>query len=164
MLIHLHDPQKNLIWKLLIRFLSLSPSPIPVADNDSLMEEIDLFLAFDDSMPSGIEDEDYVSEGDISFLEELLNNDSLPLPEFESFHFVLSFPRPPPEPPDIENSLIVETNAPVINNVNEIDIEDDDSFTFVIWTFLLFLTYPEVSSLPSSTKNEDTIFGPGIFT
>ncbi|GJU44236.1 hypothetical protein Tco_1201502 [Tanacetum coccineum] len=84
----------------------LSPSPIPVADSDSLMEEIDLFLAFDDSMPPGIEDDDYDSEGDIHFLEELLNNDSLP--EFESFHFDSSFPRPLPEPPDVEISLIFE--------------------------------------------------------
>ncbi|GKA03860.1 hypothetical protein Tco_0676641 [Tanacetum coccineum] len=38
---------------------SLSPSPILVEDSDSLMEEIDLFLASDDSMPTGIEDDDY---------------------------------------------------------------------------------------------------------
>ncbi|GKB90017.1 putative reverse transcriptase domain-containing protein, partial [Tanacetum coccineum] len=44
---------------------SLSPFPIPIADSDSLMEEIDLFLASDDSMPPGIEDDDYDSEGDI---------------------------------------------------------------------------------------------------
>ncbi|GKA45950.1 hypothetical protein Tco_0738746 [Tanacetum coccineum] len=44
---------------------SLSPPPIPVEDSDSLMEEIDLFLAFDDSMPPGIEIDDYDSEGDI---------------------------------------------------------------------------------------------------
>ncbi|GJX35068.1 hypothetical protein Tco_0246625 [Tanacetum coccineum] len=34
---------------------SLSPSPILIEDSDSLMEEIDLFLASDDSMPPGIE-------------------------------------------------------------------------------------------------------------
>ncbi|GJW48192.1 hypothetical protein Tco_0079838 [Tanacetum coccineum] len=34
---------------------SLSPPPIPVEDSDSLMEDINLFLASDDSMPSGIE-------------------------------------------------------------------------------------------------------------
>ncbi|GJV63703.1 hypothetical protein Tco_1474531 [Tanacetum coccineum] len=50
---------------------SLFPSPIPVEDSDSLMEEIDLFLASDDSMPTGIEIVDYDSEGDIRFLEEL---------------------------------------------------------------------------------------------
>ncbi|GJW35901.1 hypothetical protein Tco_0058821 [Tanacetum coccineum] len=59
---------------------SPSPSPILVEDSDSHMEEINLFLIFDDSMPPGIEDDDYDSEGDIRFLEELLNNDSLSLP------------------------------------------------------------------------------------
>ncbi|GKG12383.1 hypothetical protein Tco_0346620, partial [Tanacetum coccineum] len=44
------------------------------------------------------------------------------------------------------------------------NVEDDDSFIFVIWTFIPFLTYPEVSPLLSSTKNEDTIFDPGIST
>ncbi|GJW37862.1 hypothetical protein Tco_0060782 [Tanacetum coccineum] len=41
-----------------------SPSPIPVEDSDSLMEEINLFLTPDDSMPPGIENDDYDSEGD----------------------------------------------------------------------------------------------------
>ncbi|GJV08438.1 hypothetical protein Tco_1346094 [Tanacetum coccineum] len=52
-------------------------------------------------------DDDYDSEGDICFLEELLNNGSLLLPENESFsldHFDdPSLPRPPPKPPDVEN-------------------------------------------------------------
>ncbi|GKB35553.1 hypothetical protein Tco_0880495 [Tanacetum coccineum] len=48
---------------------SFSPSPIPVEDSDFLMEEIDLFLTPDDSMPSGIENDDYDSKGDILFLE-----------------------------------------------------------------------------------------------
>nr|GEV03946.1 hypothetical protein [Tanacetum cinerariifolium] len=48
---------------------SFSPTPIPVEDNDSFMEEIDLFLTPDDSIPSGIENDDYDSEGDIIFLE-----------------------------------------------------------------------------------------------
>ncbi|GKG06410.1 hypothetical protein Tco_0326496, partial [Tanacetum coccineum] len=64
---------------------SLSPSPIPVEDSDSHMEEFDLFLATDDLMLPGIENDDYDSEGDIRFLEELLSNDSPPLPENESF-------------------------------------------------------------------------------
>nr|GEX26713.1 hypothetical protein [Tanacetum cinerariifolium] len=75
-------------------------------DSDSHMEEIDLFLATDDLMPPGIENDDYDSEEDIHFLEELLNNDLLPLPENKSSNFDhhddLSFPRPPPEPPDVE--------------------------------------------------------------
>ncbi|GJW70972.1 hypothetical protein Tco_0127889 [Tanacetum coccineum] len=83
---------------------SFSPSPIPVEDSDSLMEEIDLFLNPDDSIPPGIENDDYDSKGDILFLEELLSNDSLSLPENESFHFdrydVPSSPRPHAKPPD----------------------------------------------------------------
>ncbi|GJR96202.1 hypothetical protein Tco_0268376 [Tanacetum coccineum] len=39
----------------------------PVEDSDSIMEEIDLFLTLDDSMPPGIETNDYDSEGDILF-------------------------------------------------------------------------------------------------
>ncbi|GKF17369.1 hypothetical protein Tco_0062287 [Tanacetum coccineum] len=52
-----------------------------------------------------------------------LNNPLLELPEFESFHFDLdpSFPRPPPEPPDVEISLIIETDAPEINNFDELN-------------------------------------------
>ncbi|GJV21354.1 hypothetical protein Tco_1370374 [Tanacetum coccineum] len=101
----------------------------------------------------------------------------LEFPEFESFHFDPSFPRPPPEPPDVEFSLVIETDAPEINDFDElngdecfdpgggeINFEVDDSFTFVTWIFLPFLTYPVVSPLLSSTKNEDTIFDPGIFT
>ncbi|GKB84742.1 hypothetical protein Tco_0957014 [Tanacetum coccineum] len=107
-----------------------------------------------------------------------LTNDPL-LEAFESFHFDLDplFPRPPPEPPDVEISLIIETDAPVINDFDELNkdecfdqgggennVEVDDSFTFVIRTFLPFLTYPEVFPLLSSTRNEDTIFDPGIST
>ncbi|GKD79739.1 hypothetical protein Tco_1342360, partial [Tanacetum coccineum] len=63
---------------------SFSPSPIPVEDSDSLMVEIDIFLAPDDSIPLGIENDDYDSEGDVLFLKELLNDDSISLPEYES--------------------------------------------------------------------------------
>ncbi|GKF45881.1 hypothetical protein Tco_0135683, partial [Tanacetum coccineum] len=47
---------------------SFSPSPILVEYSDSLMEEINLFLTPDDSMPPGIENDDYDSEWDILFL------------------------------------------------------------------------------------------------
>ncbi|GJU45046.1 hypothetical protein Tco_1202312 [Tanacetum coccineum] len=56
---------------------SFSPSPIPVEDSDSLMEEIDIFLDGDGSIPPGIESDDYDSEDD---------NNSTSLPEFDSFH------------------------------------------------------------------------------
>nr|GFB23783.1 hypothetical protein [Tanacetum cinerariifolium] len=47
---------------------SFSPSPIPVKDSDSFMEEIDLSYTPDDPMPPGIEDDDYDSERDILIL------------------------------------------------------------------------------------------------
>ncbi|GJW32365.1 hypothetical protein Tco_0052397 [Tanacetum coccineum] len=56
---------------------SLPPSHIPVTDNDSLMEEIDLFLADDGSIPPGIESDDVDSVDD---------DTSISLPEFESFY------------------------------------------------------------------------------
>ncbi|GJS52074.1 hypothetical protein Tco_0625436 [Tanacetum coccineum] len=44
--------------------MSFSPSPIPVEDSDSLMEEIDIFLDGDGSIPPGIESDDYNLEDD----------------------------------------------------------------------------------------------------
>nr|GEY77546.1 hypothetical protein [Tanacetum cinerariifolium] len=80
---------------------SFTPSHILVEDSDSLMEEIDLSLTLDDSMLSGIKNDDYDSEGDILILEEFLSNDSFSLPENESFHFdIPSSPRPLAKPSD----------------------------------------------------------------
>nr|GFA58074.1 hypothetical protein [Tanacetum cinerariifolium] len=80
---------------------SFSPSPIPVEDSDSHMEEIDLPFASDDPMPPGIEEDDYDSGRDISILEELLDNYSLSLPANESYHFDIPSPyRPLAKPPD----------------------------------------------------------------
>nr|GEU32255.1 hypothetical protein [Tanacetum cinerariifolium] len=56
------------------------PSPIPIKDSDSHMEEIDLPFTPDDPIPPGIEDDDYESGRDIPILEELLENYSLSLP------------------------------------------------------------------------------------
>nr|GEZ70676.1 hypothetical protein [Tanacetum cinerariifolium] len=41
---------------------SFSPSPIPIKDSDSYMEEIDLFCTPDYPMPSGIKDKDVVED------------------------------------------------------------------------------------------------------
>nr|GEZ18432.1 hypothetical protein [Tanacetum cinerariifolium] len=46
---------------------SFSPSPIPVEDSDLFMEEIDLFLSFDGSIPRGIDSDYSDSEGIIFF-------------------------------------------------------------------------------------------------
>ncbi|GJW01775.1 hypothetical protein Tco_1557026 [Tanacetum coccineum] len=95
------------------------------------------------------------------------------LPNFESFHFDPSFPRPPPEPSDVEILEPEINNFDVLNNDEPFDpregenvvflnVEEDDSFTFTVCTFLPFITYPDVSPLSCSTGSEDTIFDPGI--
>ncbi|GJU95911.1 hypothetical protein Tco_1320667 [Tanacetum coccineum] len=134
---------------------SFSPSPIPVEDSDSLMEEIDLFLTPDDSMPPGIENDDYDSERDILFLEELFSNDSPSLPENESFHFdVPSSHRPPAKPPnddEIEPDTGVLT-AKVVGDISE---------HYVLMPRLL-PTHPNLcpvidTLLPFSSENEDKV-------
>nr|GEU51705.1 ribonuclease H-like domain-containing protein [Tanacetum cinerariifolium] len=80
---------------------SFSPSLIPVKDSDSLMEEIDLSCTPDYPMPPGIEDDDYDSKRDILILKDLPSNDTLSIPEIETFHFdIPSFSRPPAKPTD----------------------------------------------------------------
>nr|GEU95597.1 hypothetical protein [Tanacetum cinerariifolium] len=80
---------------------SFSPQPIPIKDSDFLMEEIDLSFTLDYPMLLGIEDDDYDSERGILILKDLLSNETLSLPEIESFHFdIPSFSRPPAKPPD----------------------------------------------------------------
>ncbi|GJV46101.1 reverse transcriptase domain-containing protein [Tanacetum coccineum] len=121
-------------------------------NSDPNREEINIFSEPDDSIPPGIES-DFDSEEDI--IDNLLNEN----PTHERLTFN------------------IEPDAPVINNVDELNedecfdpgggennVEVDDSFIFVTWNFLPFLTYPEVSPLLSSTKNEDTIYDPGIST
>nr|GEZ21802.1 hypothetical protein [Tanacetum cinerariifolium] len=79
---------------------SFSPSPIPIKDIDSRMEEIDLTFNPDDPMPSSIEDDDCDSERDILILKELPSNYSLSLAVNESFYFdIPSFSRPHAKPP-----------------------------------------------------------------
>nr|GEW46916.1 hypothetical protein [Tanacetum cinerariifolium] len=48
---------------------SFSPSPIPVEDSDTFIEEIDLSFTPDDSMPLSIKNDDYDSEVDMLILE-----------------------------------------------------------------------------------------------
>ncbi|GKF03045.1 hypothetical protein Tco_0029968, partial [Tanacetum coccineum] len=107
------------------------------------------------------------------------------LSEYDSFHFNLydvpSFPRPPPEPPDVEVCFNIQPDTTMKNDIFELykdecfdpgggeivlsqNVEDENSFTFVIRNFLPFLTNPADYPLFSSTKSEYTIFDPGIST
>ncbi|GJV26881.1 hypothetical protein Tco_1383329 [Tanacetum coccineum] len=147
---------------------SFSPSPILVEDSDSLMEEIDLFLNPNDSIPPGIENDDYDSERDILFLEELFSNDSLSLPETESFHFdyydVPSSPHPPAKPLDDGIFFDFEPDTGVLTA----KVVEDISKHYVLMPKLL-PTQPTLcpvidTLLPFSSENEDKVFNHGILS
>ncbi|GJZ72446.1 hypothetical protein Tco_0636297 [Tanacetum coccineum] len=127
---------------------SFSPSPIPVKDSDSLMEEIDIFLAPDDSIPPGIENDDYGSEGDVLFLKELLNDDSISLLNDDVYF-------------DIEPDTGVLTTKVVDdifdNSTRELYVHVPNVLPTLPILFLVFDTL-----LPFSSENEDKVFNPGI--
>nr|GEZ93846.1 hypothetical protein [Tanacetum cinerariifolium] len=64
---------------------SFSTSHIPVEDSEPFMKEIDLFLASDGSIPSGIDSDYSDSEGDNLFLERLLHDDPISLSDILDF-------------------------------------------------------------------------------
>nr|GEZ83961.1 hypothetical protein [Tanacetum cinerariifolium] len=190
------NPTSDRVLKSSASFPIFEKSDNSFSYSDNSLPELETFSDHtketrrDNSIPPGIENIDYDSEGDIHFLEELLVDDSIPLPKNESSNFDhyndLSFPRPPPKPPDVEVFFDFEPNsgeliAAVMNNIDELNkykcfdprggkidvfanIEDDDyfPFIFVIRIFLPYLIYPEVSPLILSAGSEDTIFYPGI--
>nr|GEZ48288.1 reverse transcriptase domain-containing protein [Tanacetum cinerariifolium] len=63
-------------------FKSSSPTLTPFRESDFFLEEIEDFLK-DESIPTGIEDSFYDPEGDILYLEKLLNDDSSQLPSMD---------------------------------------------------------------------------------
>nr|GEV45581.1 hypothetical protein [Tanacetum cinerariifolium] len=144
---------------------SLSPSPIPVEDSDSHMEEIDLFLAMDDLMPPGIENDDYDSKGDIHFLKELLSNNPIPLPENESSNFHHhddpSFPRPPLEPPDVEVFFDFKPDTGVLTT----KVVKGISEHYVLMPNIFPTLDLDLDFTPShdSLRSGNKIFDPGIF-
>nr|GFB69826.1 hypothetical protein [Tanacetum cinerariifolium] len=112
---------------------TLPSSPILVEDGDSQKEEIDIFTGTNDLLPPGIESDDYDLEGDIHFLEELLVDDSISILENESsdfdHHDDPSFPRPPPEPPDVEFFFNLKPDSgevilAVMDNIEELNKDE----------------------------------------
>ncbi|GJV14957.1 hypothetical protein Tco_1360280 [Tanacetum coccineum] len=110
------DPEEDI--RLVERLLYDNSSPSTAEKN--LIQKI-MIAIIEPSLHSyphsctGIENDDYDSEGDIIFLEKLLSNDSPSLPENESFHFdVPSSPRPPAKPPD--DGIYFEPDTGVLQN------------------------------------------------
>ncbi|GJQ99493.1 hypothetical protein Tco_0522478 [Tanacetum coccineum] len=150
---------------------SFSPSHILVEDSDSLMEEIDIFLASDDSIPLGIENDDYDSEGDVLFLEELLNDDSISLPEYESFHVdfynVPSSLRPLEKPSDDDVYFHIEPDTGVLTTKVVDDISDNSTRELYVHVPNVLPTLPTLypvfdTLLLFSSENEDKVFKPRI--
>ncbi|GJQ90727.1 hypothetical protein Tco_0001866 [Tanacetum coccineum] len=88
--------------------------------------------------------------------------------QYDSFIFDLSNDQfPPADRSDLNHEEFADELTHIImclsTNVN-VTLEDDQSslFAYVVWIFLAFLTYPVVPPYLLSTRNEDTIFDPGI--
>ncbi|GJZ89593.1 hypothetical protein Tco_0661375 [Tanacetum coccineum] len=131
-----------------IESLKDNPNPIPVTDSDS--SDISLSHS-NNSLP---EFESFSNHTEETRSCSTTTHANYSLLEYESFYFDNpSFFRPPPKPPNVEICLHFEPDALMIDNFNELNddqrgseidfSEDDDSFTFVIRTFLPFVTYPE---------------------
>ncbi|GKC92278.1 hypothetical protein Tco_1157720 [Tanacetum coccineum] len=167
---------------------SLNISTVSYPKIDSLFEEFSGELAHVDLIPPGIneayfdseediriENDDYDSKGDDLFLEELLNNDSVSLPEYESFHFdsynVPSSPRPPEKPPDDDGYLDIKPDTGVLTKKVTFDpgisIEVQSKRFLSLNEFSISFISDPLSPvletlLPFSSENEDKVFNPGI--
>nr|GEV49071.1 hypothetical protein [Tanacetum cinerariifolium] len=148
---------------------TLPISTIPVEDSDSQREEIDIFTGTDELLPPDIESDNYDSEGDINFLEELLVNDSISHPENELFYFDNhddpSFPHPPPEPSDIKiffksDSGVLTTN--VVKGNSEYYVHMPNILSTLPTFNPLYPMYDTL--LPFLSLNEDKVFKPDILS
>ncbi|GJW83621.1 hypothetical protein Tco_0156766 [Tanacetum coccineum] len=131
----------------------------PVLLNTPLTDKVECFAPEDDIdeidaydlIPPGVENDD--SEDEDNELPNL-NHQNNP-----------SSPRPPPEPPDFclnfKPDTTMKNDEEIVLSLN---VEDVNSFTFFIWTFLPFFTYPEDSPVILPLRSEDFVFDLGIPT
>ncbi|GKF48780.1 hypothetical protein Tco_0142031, partial [Tanacetum coccineum] len=78
-----------------------------------------------------------------------------------------SFLLPPPEPPNkclTFKSNLVMKNVVLNNDFYQSNVEDVNSFKFIIWIFLPYFTYTKDSPLIFSFGSENFVFDPGIVT
>nr|GEZ29694.1 hypothetical protein [Tanacetum cinerariifolium] len=125
---------------------SLPSLPIPVQDNDSQREEIDIITSSDEVLPPGVENDD--SDGEVDDVVSL----------------------PPPEPPDEELDFEIDFEDEILvvrNTIAEFecidagvkfDVSNDENDDLSYFMFVIFV---KVFSL-LSVESEDTIFDLGI--
>ncbi|GJW67936.1 hypothetical protein Tco_0122360, partial [Tanacetum coccineum] len=144
-------------------------------DSDTLREEIDIFPGPDDSIPLGIESDDYDSEGD---------DNSTSLPEFESFH--VDYPDSgdstidvvediPVDVPNILSTLHMDFDfIPSHNDLgSDLDVSSpsgdrnkiyDPGICIEVESMRFLATHSPVidTLLPFSSKNKDKDFNHGV--
>ncbi|GJT81990.1 reverse transcriptase domain-containing protein, partial [Tanacetum coccineum] len=147
--------------------------PIPVENNDSIREEIDIFSGLDDSRPPGFENDDYESIDD---------NNPTPLSEFESFNSGNStinvmedipidvaqvFPTHPtfhmdfdfiPSHDDLGSDLDISSSSGDRNKIYDPGICIEIESMRFLATFSLVID----NLLPISSKNENKVFNHGV--
>nr|GEX09859.1 hypothetical protein [Tanacetum cinerariifolium] len=150
---------------------SLPSLPIPVQDNDSQREEIDIVTSTDDVLPPGVENDD--SDGEVDAVDDLRVDNSISTSEHESSESEESdFDNPsvllpPPEPPDEELNFEIDFGDEISvtrNTIVEFECIDarvkfDDKNDDL--TYFMFVISAKVFSFLSA-ESEDTTFNPGI--
>nr|GEZ98802.1 hypothetical protein [Tanacetum cinerariifolium] len=153
---------------------SIPSSLIPIQDNDSQREEIDIDTNTDDVLPPGVENDDD-SEGEIDVVEELhvdnsISNSKNELSDNEASDFDNpSIPRPPPEPPDAKIDFELDAEISVVKNTivefeclnpnDKFDVLNDEDVNFFPFMFAI---YSKMFLSFLSAESEDTIFDPDI--
>nr|GEU65403.1 hypothetical protein [Tanacetum cinerariifolium] len=150
---------------------SITSLPIPVQDNDSQREEIDIVTRTDDVLPPGVENDD--SDGEVDDVGDLHVDNSISNFEHEFSKSEDSdfdnppVPLPPPKPPDEELDFELDFGDEILvvrNSIVEIEcidarvkfeVSNDENYDYSYFMFA------KVFSL-LSTESEDTIFDPGF--
>ncbi|GJS77934.1 hypothetical protein Tco_0727815 [Tanacetum coccineum] len=100
--------------------------------------------------------EDYLSNWEENLKENISSGTLLVFKEPSIF-------LPPLEPPD-ECLKNVVLNFYQSKKTFPLNVEDVNSFAFIIWTFLPFFTYTKTSPMIFSFQSENFVFDPGIIT
>nr|GEW77197.1 hypothetical protein [Tanacetum cinerariifolium] len=139
--------------------------PIPVQDGNSQQKEIDIVTETDDVLPSSVENEDdllndsLLEEGDLF----LVSDDSIPSEplddDFDLEPEVISAVMKDIDEPDEH----FNPGGEIFVSTNNEDV-DYFPFMFVIRIFLPYLILLEISPLLLSAESEDTIFDPEMST
>nr|GEZ31733.1 hypothetical protein [Tanacetum cinerariifolium] len=144
------NPRPHPLVNANINVKSIPSSLIPIQDNDSQREEIDIVTSTDDVLPPGVENDD--SDGKVDVVDELRVDNSITNSEHEFFKSGESYldnpsvPLLPSEPPDKELDFEIDfgDEISVVRNtivefecLNPRDKLDDDDFSIAkVFSFL----------------------------